>query len=235
MTARTKIILISVLVAVIGTGLIFHFKNSSPTLLTVIGEGRAKSPPEMAQFTITYIVEGSVPVETLAAEKNLRQKIITLLTGIYGVEQGDLQISYPKIAATTSVTGKVRYQGANTIDVKFKKLASLDEAINKLYQTGDINIAVSNFVFTTTNPRDLEDQAINEAMKDGMIRAEKIARASGKNLGRLVTVAGQQTQAVGTVSTDISKTQGVAASAGTTSQPGQIELTRNVSLVYELR
>lgn len=228
---------ILILTIVILVGATFYLKttlfDSQPTLLTVVGEGKVKASPELAQFTITYLATSSLPTDALEEEKNFRQRIITLLTGLYEVGRADLQVSYPRVL-TTNTTGKLTYQAGNTIDVKFKKLSSLDAAISKLYQVGNTNISVDNIVFTTSNPRDLEDQAISEAFKDGMIRAEKMARASGKRLGKLVSVAGQQTQAVGTVTTEAGKIGGFADTTNP-ALPGQIEITRNITLVYDLR
>lgn len=191
-----------------------------PALLSVVGEGKVKANPEFAQFTISYVSTGTSSAETLASEKKLRQSIISLLTDSFSVQQSDIQVSYPSLAPVAVSSGIV-YQAVNTLNVNFKKLSSLDDAIAQLYLLK--NLSVANVILTTNNSRDLEDQAISQAVTDGSTRAQKMAQASGKKLGKLVSVTGQQTQAVGTLSTQ-------AGNSGL----GQFELIRTVSLVYEL-
>lgn len=196
------------------------YSDTKPALLSVVGEGKVKANPEFAQFTISYVSTGTSSAETLASEKKLRQSIISLLTDSFSVQQSDIQVSYPNLAPVAVSTG-IAYQAANTLNVNFKKLSSLDDAIAQLYLLK--NLSVTNVILTTNNSRDLEDQAISQAVIDGSTRAQKMAQVSGKKLGKLVSVTGQQTQAVGTLSTQ-------AGNSGL----GQFELIRTVSLVYEL-
>lgn len=205
------------------TGIYYLKTNTSdtkPALLSVVGEGKVKANPEFAQLTISFVSTGTSSAETLASEKNLRQSIISLLTDSFSVQQSDIQISYPSLAPVNISTG-IAYQAVNTLSVNFKKLSSLDDAIAQLYLLK--NLSVTNVILTTNNSRDLEDRAISQAITDGTTRAQKMALASGKKLGKLVSVTGQQTQVVGTLSTQ-------AGNSGL----GQFELTRTVSLVYEL-
>lgn len=206
--------------------------GSRPTQLTISGEGKAKAPPELVQFTVSFVAGGTTAEEATNNEKTMRQTIITLLTDQYGVATSDIQASYPRIVPVTGTTNTtVTYQAVNTLDVNFKNLKILDEAVNKFYKLG--NLTISNVVFTTANARDLEDQANNLAYSDAKMRAEKMAQAAGKRLGKLVAVSGTQMQAVGTVSSDVSIQKGPQGFI-TGTVPGQIQIIRNVTLVYEL-
>lgn len=206
-----------------------------PTLLTVVGEGKSEKAPEVAQFTIAYLVSGQTVSSALDAEKNMRQSIIALLIGNYAVQNADIQVAYPKVVAANTAGG-VNYQVVNSLDVSFGKISLFDDAISKLYQLGGKEISISNIIFTTKNPRDLENEALANAFKDAQTSAGKMAAAAGKSLSRLVSIAGSQTQAVGTLTTQAnnSGTQ-VNPQGQTTSTPGVIKIVRNMTLVYELR
>ncbi len=221
---KTVIILIFLLFLsiTVSFGYLFKINNpdTKPALLSVVGEGKVKANPELAQFTISYVSTGTSSAETLASEKKLRQSIIDLLKNSFAVAPNDIQVSYPSLSPVAISSG-IAYQAVNTLNINFKKLTSMDEAIAKLYELK--NLSVANVILTTNNSRDLEDQAITQAVIDGSTRAQKMAQASGKKLGKLVSVTGQQTQAVGTLTTQ-------AGNSGL----GQFELTRTVSLVYEL-
>ncbi len=234
MKKATVITIIILLLLLAGGGLIYQYSssNNSSTLLTVAGEGKITAPPQVAQFTITYVANGNTANDAINSEKTMRKQLIDTLSNLYGVNPADIQESYPRVVppSATNNTVNLLYQAVNTLNVNYKKLQTLDSAIAKLYEVGGNDISVTNIVFTTQNPRDLEDQAIANAIKDGEGRALKMAATTGKTLGKLVSVTGQQTQAVGTVST-----QANPLSNGNVSTPGEIELTRTVTLVYELK
>jgi len=207
-------------------GIPYVSQNSKqPTLLTVAGEGKAKAKPELAQITVSYVATASSAAEALKSEKTKRDSIISLLAS-YGVTSFDIQIPYPRVVPATTASGTI-YQAVNALDVKFKRLTALDEAVSKLYDLG--NLTVSNIVLTTSNPRNLEDEAIRQAYQDAASRASKMAESAGKTLGKLVSMSGQQTQAVGTT------TRSAATKTDETTPPEQIEIVRTVSLVYELK
>lgn len=233
---KEKIIIVVLLVAAVVFS-VLYFKATvldvNPTILTVAGEGKVKVAPEIAQFTITYVSAATTSAEVIKAEKRLKEKIVNLLTDKYDVDTSQIQASYPQIAPAATTRGVV-YQATNSLDVTFKKLSSLDAAVNEMYEMGGLSI--SNIIYTTQNPRTLEDEAINKAVTDAKMRAEKMSLASGKKLGKLVSIAGNQTQAVGTVTTEVKKqTNDPAASQSAEITPGSIEITRTVTLVYELR
>ena len=231
-TKNTLIIFLSLILAVVVGATVYLSRSglsTNPTLLSVVGEGKVKAPPELARFTVSYGVTSPTSPGALDAEKQMRQKIIKLLSDLYGVSANDIQISYPQIIPVASASGTT-YQAINILDVSFRRIPSVDDAVAKLYQTGTVR--VSNVVLTTSNGRDLEDKAINQAMKDATTRAERMAKAANKRLGKLVSISGEQTKEVGTVTREAIIQKGTDTPDATS---GTIEIVRNVSLVYELK
>ena len=233
MDKKIWLIILSLLIIPLLAGGYLFFSKNSTTILNVAGEGKAKAAPELASFTITYAGNGTSASNALSDEKVVNQQIINLLGSQYGVTQSDIQVSFPNVGVNASSSGGINYQAANNLSVNFRKISSLDEAISKLYQTNKLSI--SNLIFSTDNARNLEDEAIKGAVKDGEIRAEKIAQSTGKKLGKLLSVTAQQTQAVGSISVEATKTQQTTGTTSATFSPGQIEITRTVNLVYELK
>lgn len=203
-----------------------NIDSGKPALLTVVGEGKVSATPEIVQFTISYSASGKTPTEAITNEKTTRQKILTLLSSVYGVDTSSVASLFPSIVQT-GTSENISYSAVNSMNIDFKQLNSLDAAISQLYEIG--NLSIGNIVYTTTNPRDLEDRAIANALADAQARAEKMAGSSGSSLGRLVSMTGQQTQAVGAVTTQNNKTgEGTGA-------PGKMEIIRMVTLVYEIK
>lgn len=199
-----------------------NIDDNKPALLTVIGEGNVKATPEKAQFSITYTALGKTSEEALSQEKNLREKIISLLAS-YGVSNSEITLYSPNITPLRQ-TESASYSVISSLSVEFQKLSELENLFAKLYTLGSLNISTT--VFTTNNPRELEDRAIKKALYDAQLRAEKMAEAAGAKLGRVVSIAGEQTQNVATLSRKVESDK---------NNPGNIEIVRLVRVVYELK
>lgn len=231
------IFVLVIIFLVLGGGVLVKtmFFSTKP-VVTVSGEGVARAVPKLAKFTITYVTTAASSAEALLSEKTFRRRIISLLADQYKINQSDMQVPFPQVTPQVTGAGTITYQVVNTIDVTFSNLPTLEDAISQLYEMNTPsagNLGISNLIYTTENARDLEDQAMQEAIKDGKTRAAKLAAASGKKLGKLLSVTGQQTQAVGAVSTESNISYGIMPSANE-AIPGQILLTRNATLVFEL-
>lgn len=227
--AISVIAVVSVFSLFLGYTYIQNNQITKGPLLTVVGEGKVDAAPELVSFTVTFVSSAKTTTDALSGEKTKRQDLITLLSGTYGIDTKDIQVSYPKVSPVGTTIDNLVYQTSTNMDIKLRKLSNFDNLVSKLYLRGDASI--SNIIFTTNNPREIEDKAITNAFEDGKARADKMALAAGKKLGKLVSVTGQQTQAVGALTTAAS----LAPSASASATSGSIELTRNITLVYELQ
>lgn len=212
-----------------------YSSDGKTTLLTVTGEGNAEKSPEVVKFTVAYSSKDTTSTKALEAEKTTRQNLLTLLTGNFGVTDQDIQVAYPRLIPSYDAKGEATYQTVNTLDITFRQLALFDSVVAKLYELGGKDISLGNIVFTTANPRELENEALASALKDAQASAGKIAAAAGKKLGRLVSMAGNQTQSVGTLTTDAGGSKSQVNPQSLTTTPGSIKITRYMTLVYELR
>ena len=109
---------------------------------------------------------------------------------------------------------------------------------------------MANITLSTNSPEDLEEQAISQAIQDAKSKAKETAKASGKRLGRLISLTSGATGQVGVLTsrmgTEPQPGVGVLETERETERrtpeqfwqeahPGQIEVVRRVSVVYELR
>ena len=105
-----------------------------------------------------------------------------------------------------------------------RNVGQFDSLFNTLYASGVQSIA--NIVFTASNAKSLEKQAVNLAVLDAKERAKEMAKFFNKVFGRMVSVTTSEAGGAGALS---------GTSQGGSQSPAQIEIVRQASLVFELR
>lgn len=195
-----------------------------PTLITAVGEGKVQVKPQMVTFTLNLFNYGvSAPVAI--GDNNRLVKDAVLILKNNGVLEKDIATSYIRVVPPTpGLLGQAQYQAVNTVDVTLRNVSQFDNLFNLLYGAGTQSI--TNIVFTTVDAKSLEKQAVNLAINDAKARAKEMAQSIGKNLGPMVSVITSEAGGAGALS---GTTQGSSVS------PSQIEITRQASLVFELR
>jgi len=201
-----------------------------PTLITVIGEGKVQVKPELVKFTLA--VRNTAPSATLAmADNNRLVRDLVLVLKNAGVQEEDIRLAYVRVIPPQTALGQTNYQAVNSASVTLRDISQFDNLAMQLYANGATSI--SNIVFTTENSRDLEKQAVAKAIKEAKQRAQELAKASGKRLGRMVSIATVEAGEAGALSGKANKESGFGGAI--TASPAQIEITRQASIVFELK
>ena len=219
----------------------YFFKDRllpQPGMITVLGEGKVQTQPQLARFTVTWLTSADNPQGVLVGEKSIYQNLINVLKS-KGVNEADINVAHGQVVAPSTEGGK--YQMVNALDAKLKKIDQLDQLVTDLYVNGAASVA--NITLSTDNEKELEEQAISKAIEDAKTKAQKTAKAAKKRLGRMISLT---TDATGQVNA-LTSQAGATTGEGTTSfsvpaegqaasvSLGQIEVVRNVSIVYELK
>jgi uncharacterized protein YggE len=222
---------------------IFLLRNFQISTTNVIGQGSVQARPEKAQLTVSWVSKGNSAAEAVENQRNLANSLIRVVKS-FGAGDEDIVVTYPQVVASSQV-----YQAVNAMDVSLKKTENLDELIASLYSNGARS--VSNISLSTSRADELEAEAMDRAYDDAKQKAQRIARSSGLALGRIVSinsnVSGQATARSARLGAKKEEGDSNGASApeqylqtsgegsGNSSQRRQIEITRNVSVVYRLR
>ncbi len=200
-----------------------------PTLVTINGEGRVAALPEMVKFTVRVINNSDSPSIAAIDNNRIMRDLLSIIKNT-GVKESDIIVSYVRVIPPTASLGLTNYQAVNSVDVTLRDVSKFDNLVNTLYSGGAAS--VSNILFTSEDSRELEKMAVAEAIKDAKNRAREMSRASGKRLGRMVSIQTTELGEAGALS-------GEPASAGFAGQisasPSQIEIVRRVIIIFELR
>lgn len=211
------------------------------TLLSVSGEGRATRAPDLAMFSAGVTSQAATAGAAMSANAAQMNKVIAALKGA-GIADKDVQtsqISLNPVYGDQQVgpNGVMRaprivgYQATNTVSVKQRDLKSFGKVLDTLVASGANEVNGPNFQLD--NPDAAMDEARVAAIKAARARAELYAKAAGLRVVRILTISESggysPPQPVMYV-----KAAMMADAAPTPVAAGQLDLTANVSVQFEL-
>ncbi len=195
-----------------------------PSTITVAGEGKLQVAPDQVSMIVTR-VNSSTDVNRAVTEGEAGIRVLMdTATNVAG-KTTEIKKSFYQLqpAPTADKTG-YRYQVANAFSLTSKDVSKATELIKTLYQDGATT--VSNISFIAKDQEKSEQLTRQFAVKNAKQQAEKIAAATGKRLGRLISISDDNAQSSSTIGTQSNDASGSAFD--------QIELSKRVSVMYEL-
>jgi len=223
-------VVVGVLVLLIAGCLLKIQLLDRPTLVTVVGEGRIKIVPQMVKFTMTIINTSPTATQALADNNRIVKDLISVLK-TNGVQESDISLSYVRVIPPQATLGQTSFQAINSADVTLKDISKFDNLVFQLYANGAQSL--TNILFTVENSRELEKQAVAQAILDAKQRAKEMAKVSGKRLSRMISIATVEIGEAGALAGQAAKPTDLEGVI--TASPSQIEIVRQASVVFELR
>lgn len=202
-----------------------------PTLITVVGEGRVRTEPQLVKFTANLINQAVTVTQVVAENSTLTKEAVSFLKS-QGVGEEDIVVAYTRVIPPSPVLGTTYYQALNVVGVTLRDLKKLDSLVGGLYVLGVQSI--TDILFTVDDSRNLEKEAVEKAIEDASVRVKEIAKANKKLVGRMVSIQTVEVGEAGALSRKTSSQEGALTGQLSTS-PSQIEIVRQASIVFELR
>ncbi|MEV1019653.1 SIMPL domain-containing protein [Streptomyces sp. NPDC050264] len=209
-----------------------------PATLTVTGEGRASTAPDMATVTAGVEATGPTAKDALAAQSRAADALPAAAREA-GVADRDIRTDHlavsavyetgPEPGATTRVIG---YRAVQSFSVKVRDVRRTGEVIQAITDaTGDA-VRVDAVVFDVADPSRLRAAARAAAHTDAHEKAVQYAELSGHRLGRLVSLTEGASGRPRPVEVPPAAFEQSAAKVPVA--PGEIEDEVSVTAVYEL-
>ncbi|MBD3182034.1 DUF541 domain-containing protein [Candidatus Poribacteria bacterium] len=208
--------------------------NTEPlNQIRVTGSAEVTSAPDIASIQVgtqTFNRE----VEAAVDENN--EKTDGLIKAIIqeGVLEKDIQTSnfsiYPQRDYENNKNGEIiGYYVSNNVTVKVRDLDSIGRVLQSAIDAGANNIYGINF--TLDDPEQFKSEARIKAIENAHKKAESMAEAAGVKLGNAVSIDEVSSSGGIYYGVDYDKS---AAEANVPIQPGELELTVQVQIVYEI-
>lgn len=213
---------------------------SSPTNRTVhvTGNGSVIGEPDIATLNLGVSVEkASVEEAREAAASAMTTVIESLKTN--DVAEKDIQTEnfsiYPQYDYTDDGRVLRGYRVNNTVSAKVRELESLSDIIDDAAGAGGDIVVVNSIQFMIEDSTPLQTQARALAVKNAEAKAQTLAEASGVTLGKPVTITETTRGESPTVA--FAESAALAADSARSSTPvqaGELTVTVNVTVVYEI-
>lgn len=202
--------------------------------ISVTGSGQVFLSPDIADISVGVHMEGKDAAKAVADNNSQTQDVVQTVKDM-GVADKDIQTTnfsiYPRQEYDDQgrVTG-ITYVVENTVRITVRDLDKIGELLNAVVESGANNIYGIQF--------DVEDRvtalssARQAAVENAQAVAEEIAQAAGVKLGPVQSITVQGSSPIPVVQ----ERAAMAAGQGAVPvSPGQLSLTVDVSVVYEIQ
>ena len=203
--------------------------------VSVNGTGRVELTPDRAVFTVG--VQTMAPsVAAAVQENNARASAIIAALKRQGAADRQIRTSqvsiYPQQEQQDGRAPKiVGYQVSNSITVIHEDPAAVGKLLQAAVDAGANS--VSGVGFTVSDPARGRDGALQAAFADARAKADVLARAAGRTLGRVLSIV--EGGAVRPPVPMQYEMKAMSRSAEIPVEPGTEEVSFSVSVIFELR
>jgi hypothetical protein len=207
--------------------------------LTLTSTASISKPSDELQMKIGVITHGSTAREALAENSSQMELAIANLESI-GLVKGDYETSHFSINPTYTTCPRNPpenwraeingYEVNNTILIHTPKMEMAGQIIDSANEAGANSI--TDIRFALSNPRDYWTEVLAEAGSNGVRDAEAIASSTGVRLVRILSISLNNTQ-VHSHQMNLASFAKVAGAAPPI-EAGEVSLTANISLTYEI-
>lgn len=210
--------------------------------ITVVGEGVVKIKPDIAQVNIGVEVVKPTVKEASGAANEIMDAVLAALAEA-GVEEKDIQTSGFSIWVER-VYGpdgsfddeQNRYHVNNNVFAVLRDLDSVGETLDAAIEAGANNIY--GVTFSLDNPKSVESDARAKAVENAAAKAAELAELNGVEVGAVESISEVVGQGGGYFGGNFAAAApafGGGGGGGTSVSPGELSLSMQLQITYELQ
>lgn len=205
-------------------------------VITVTGEAKSQEKNQIASYTAG--VE-AVNDNKEAAVLDVNTKIEALIKALkeFGIRDADIKTqnmsiyqdeqSYYDKGVQKSRKGQWRVN--NSVEIVLREIEKANALTDLVTKSGANNVWGPNFSIDDTNV--IEKGLYDMAIKDAKEKAESIAKASGRTLGKIISVNDGATNNI----YPMYATDDSAGGGGAVTEPGSTTVYKNLVVIFELK
>jgi uncharacterized protein len=230
-----SLILLALGITACGSGALAQVEQPEARTIQVTGRSLVFTTPDIARVSIGVRTEGDEAAEALARNNIDAQRVIDMILAM-GVEEKDVQTTNFSIYLRYDYDDRGRPQNAyyvveNVVSVTVRELDILGEMLDQVVTSGANTI--HGIQFDVDDKTAALAEARVEAVADARAQAEQLTQAAGVQLGTVRTIT-TQTSYPSPVYLDSVRME-VAAEAGVPISQGQVSVSMEVTIIYEIR
>ncbi|MEA2668525.1 MAG: uncharacterized protein QOJ33_1459 [Chloroflexota bacterium] len=198
--------------------------------VTVVGEGTQNATPDNALVSLGVSVRRGTAGDGLNAANVEMTSLLNAVKG-QGVQDVDIQTTGISIYQDTQF-GSVGYRAANTVNVKIHHIANVGSVIAAAQKAVGDDIQLNGISLQLSDNTSQLKGARQAAMAAAAARAKEWANLAGRHLGKVLSVS--EVISSGAGGSPCGSGGGCGGGGGAPMQAGQMNVTVDVAVVYEL-
>jgi uncharacterized protein YggE len=201
--------------------------------VTASGAGTAQAVPDTAEMSFGVTTMSADAKSALDEASKVAEQIASALKkqGIAGedIQTQDVSV-YPQTVDQDGKQVITGYQASLSVSAKVRDIAKLGEVISAANAAGANQIYGPTF--TIADPAPARAEAIDEAVADARKTAEAMAEAAGKSVGDVLSMSSSD---AGSFPMAFGAAEATGAARDVPIEPGQLDISANVLVVFELK
>jgi uncharacterized protein len=205
--------------------------------ITVSGEGRAVTMPDIAKIELGTVIEKKTVAEAQKENTRIMNALNDKLTAS-GVAKADVQTANYSIQPVYDWnTGKQTLRGYQVAQNLRVKIRSLDKVGDILGAAGELGVnQVGGIDFTVDQPEVIKQQARVKALANAKAKAEALAQVVGVNLVRVTSFSENVNEPTYNAPYfDKAMAAGIGGGPAPSVEPGSAEFVVNANVTYEIQ
>lgn len=210
------------------------------TGISVCGHGTARIKPDQAQLQVAVQAFSTNAEDARAQSAQAMSAVLDALKK-QGVADKDIQTGYLSIQPSYDYSsGKQRqtgYVAYNSVSVTIHNVDNVGSVVDAVTQAGGNHVLINGVQFSSSDPSQAQDEAVQNALADARRQAQKVAAGSGVSLGTPISIQIGSCGQVNVPQTSFSTAdKGAAGGSPTTPiQPGQQQVDAYVGVVFSIK
>ncbi len=206
------------------------------TGITVTGEGKVTAAPDVALLTLGV---SSLRPTVAEAREQAAAALTAMINSITanGVEDDDLQTQQlsiqPEYDYRNNETILRGFRVSNTVTAKIRNIDNTTKVVDDAVTAGGDDTQIQSISFTIDDPKQLQEQAREEAVEDARAKAQTLAGASGIDLGEPITIVeGGGFQPPIPYDESFARGAADAAQEATPIEPGELDVFIHITVTW---
>ncbi len=205
-------------------------------VISINGMGKVSVKPDVAKIDFGLYSDGA---SVTAVQDDNTRKMNAVITAVkaLGVKDADIQTSnyslQPKIDWTNGNQRVTGYVLSQMVTLKIRDLTKVGQAIEAATNAGSNQ--VNSLQFTIDDPSSLQDEARIKAIADAKKKAEALAKATGLHLVKVVSFSEASPVESPIPMPYAVRSQVADKAAAPQIEAGSLDVTMNVSVMFEVR
>ena len=206
------------------------------TRVMVAGDSIVQAQPDTAILTISVVTQGKRAIDAQQENANKSDAVVRALKSAAGagaeIKTSGYSLQPQRVYKENQPPTITGYEARNTVTVTISDLTKVGTVIDAASQAGANDLA--GISFTLRKDRPARDQALAEATREAVSKAQVIAQALGGRVVRIVEVQEEGTERPRPIYQAEMGRAKMAMDASTPIEVGSLEITSRVQLIAEV-